>query len=516
VDLRNGDGTHILKQPGLHALRRIIEGPAQQAGVTLEEGLADEIIQDTGTEPGSFALMAVTLERLYAICRPEPLLTKDAYRALDGVPGSIAQQADRAFAAVGEPARDALPRVFRELVGVSPDGTATRRRAALEAVAGTAPAAELVHALIEARLLVAEEQGRVEVAHEKLFDAWGRLERWIGESADDLRLIAKVRLESVDWDKDGRAGKHLWGHEKLQDVVGALARLGIERSDLEADCQDFIRPEAERLLAELEDIETPHNRRAWIGDRLAEIDDPRPGVGVREDGTPDIDWIAIPGGEIELKRGAAGTAQVAPFHMSRYLVTNAQFQAFVDAQDGYGRLVWWKSMREDANKHPKKPRWPEPNRPRRNVTWYEAVAFCRWLLQRLDFEVRLPTEHEWQQAATSGHQGNAYPWGPDGDARHCNTSESGLNRTVAVGLYPAGASAQGVLDLSGNLLEWCLNKYHLRSDTAVDRSDESRGVRGGSWLNLQVNARADHRRGARPGARRGLCGFRVVCSSPIR
>jgi formylglycine-generating enzyme required for sulfatase activity len=173
-------------------------------------------------------------------------------------------------------------------------------------------------------------------------------------------------------------------------------------------------------------------------------------------------------------------------------------------------------MPSDANDGREEPRWPEPNRPRETVSWYEAVAFCRWLSRRLGCDVRLPTEYEWQQAATDGDPGNTYPWGPVWDARRCNTSESGLNRTIAAGLYPSGASARGVFDLSGNLWEWCLNKRGRPEETAIDDSGESRVLRGGSWFNFQEDARADSRSDSLPFDRNDNYGFRVVCSSPIR
>ena len=144
-----------------------------------------------------------------------------------------------------------------------------------------------------------------------------------------------------------------------------------------------------------------------------------------------------------------------------------------------------------------------------------AVAFCRWLSRRLGSEVRLPTEYQWQQAATGGDPRNHYPWGRKWDARCCNTLESGLNRTTAVGLYPAGASAQKVLDLSGNLWEWCLNKHQEPGDAVVDDSDVSRGLRGGAWARDLGRARADGRYDAHPHYRLDDVGFRVVCASPL-
>ncbi len=271
----------------------------------------------------------------------------------------------------------------------------------------------------------------------------------------------------------------------------------------------------QRLIRLLGDPALNHETRDSIGRHLAALGDPRLGVGVREDGAPTIDWVSIPGGEVELTEGV-GDTRVESFHISRYLVTNVQFQAFVDAPDGYAKAQWWKDMPNDVNDGPSKPRWAEANRPRETVSWYEAVAFCRWLSRRLDFEVRLPTEYEWQQAATGGDPNRVYPWGQVWDDRRCNTVESGLNRTTAVGLYPAGASTQGVLDLSGDLWAWCLSKYEKTEDTAVDASGGSRVLRGGSWSRHRDYARAGYRHDFHPYGRADSGGFRVMCASPIR
>ena len=113
------------------------------------------------------------------------------------------------------------------------------------------------------------------------------------------------------------------------------------------------------------------------------------------------------------------------------------------------------------------------------MSWYDAVAYCRWLSKRLGYKIELPTEWEWQQAATGGDKANACPWGRDWDSERANTSKSGLSRTTAVGLYPQGASPVGALDMSGNVEEWCLNEYGNPKNVAVS-GDERRVVRGGS------------------------------------
>lgn len=74
-------------------------------------------------------------------------------------------------------------------------------------------------------------------------------------------------------------------------------------------------------------------------------------------------------------------------------------------------------------------------------------------------KIRLLTEWEWQWAAQGGAERRKYPWG-DVFAGYANTSETGLERATAVGMYPHGAAACGALDMAGNLWEWCLNDFY--------------------------------------------------------
>ncbi|HZD41033.1 MAG TPA: SUMF1/EgtB/PvdO family nonheme iron enzyme [Terriglobales bacterium] len=99
------------------------------------------------------------------------------------------------------------------------------------------------------------------------------------------------------------------------------------------------------------------------------------------------------------------------------------------------------------------------------------MAFCHWLSAKLGakskVKVTLPTECQWQLAATGGDPGRIYPWrdpldphwDPVREPWRANTSESGLGRTLPVGFYPLGASPAGVLDMTGNLWDWCLDPY---------------------------------------------------------
>ncbi|MBN2472460.1 MAG: SUMF1/EgtB/PvdO family nonheme iron enzyme, partial [Anaerolineae bacterium] len=115
--------------------------------------------------------------------------------------------------------------------------------------------------------------------------------------------------------------------------------------------------------------------------------------------------------------------------------------------------------------------------------------------------------------AARGTDGRGYPYGNEYDPMKANTDDTGLQQTSAVGMFPDGASPYGVLDMSGNVWEWCLTDYEKpASDAASEnlRSDARRVLRGGSWSNSQGGARAADRFVSGPFSRNLSDGFRVL------
>ena len=132
-------------------------------------------------------------------------------------------------------------------------------------------------------------------------------------------------------------------------------------------------------------------------------------------------------------------------------------------------------------------------------------------------------EDEWERAAR-GRDGRQYPWGGTYESGWANINETwsgqqvgewNLGQTTAVGVYPHAASSEGVLDLSGNAWEWCLNKYDRPGETHADTSGQARVLRGGSWNGTADVARGTVRNRRGPGGRFSHYGFRLVSSAPI-
>ncbi len=163
----------------------------------------------------------------------------------------------------------------------------------------------------------------------------------------------------------------------------------------------------------------------------------------------------------------------------RYEVTVAQYRRFCQETDReMPPPPWWG--------------WKDEH-PIVNVTWYEAAAYCEWA------GGRLPTEAQWEKAAR-GTDGRVWPWGNDWDSQRCNSRATGIGKSSSIGNYPLGSSPYGVMDMAGNVWEWC---------TPGTTGGSRRALRGGSWSSNPNSVRVVDRRLTRPD-NRYLHGFRCV------
>lgn len=232
-----------------------------------------------------------------------------------------------------------------------------------------------------------------------------------------------------------------------------------------------------------------------------------------------FEWCHIPAGAVTLLDAsdyggtAGGVYQVDDFAIGKYLVTNNQYQSFVKHPNGFCNPAWWAyssqatQWRQD-HPHPKPTAFAGANLPCTRVSWFDSIAFCNWLSAELKSTIRLPTEQEWQRAAV-GDTDWHYPWGNELDETHANYGKR-LGQVSVVGSFPSGQSPFGVLDMVGNLWEWCLTVW------GTDNTDLNgyvyRTFRGGAWnvSNRNYLQSIDRGEGHSPRGQLNDCGFRIL------
>ena len=297
--------------------------------------------------------------------------------------------------------------------------------------------------------------------------------------------------------------------------------------------------------------------RAQASIALGQLGDDRPGVGTRpragRKAMPDLAWTGviqpdnfIMGGEGEFE----GTRRFShrlphPFCVAVYPVTVAQFEPFIQ-DGGYARKeLWtkagwqWREKTQRTRPDDYASAFQTRNHPRVGVTWYEAIAFCKWLntaftpeelmLPDKSWKVTLPSEPEWERAARH-NDGREYPWDPADQAKpasRSNCRETGIGHTTAVGLFPSGKAVCGAHDIAGNVWEWTRSlwgKDVMKSSfdypyTLQDGREDLdapaavlRVLRGGSWNLYAGSARCAFRNWNPPDFRNSRVGFRVAAS----
>jgi formylglycine-generating enzyme required for sulfatase activity len=200
------------------------------------------------------------------------------------------------------------------------------------------------------------------------------------------------------------------------------------------------------------------------------------------------------------------------YRVSKYPVTVGQWKRFLAANPNF-------------EYDPDSLRGPD-NHPAHDVSWHDACTYCAWLTKEWrtagqigpNESVRLPTEAEWEKAARGDDQ-REWPWEGEFDPNRANISETDIDRTCAVGIFPRGASPYGVLDMAGNVWEWCQSKYkpypYQGNDGREDlKGSDSRVLRGGAFFNDRGYARCASRYDLHPASRNVYLGFRVCVVSP--
>jgi formylglycine-generating enzyme required for sulfatase activity len=243
-----------------------------------------------------------------------------------------------------------------------------------------------------------------------------------------------------------------------------------------------------------------------------------------------IEMVRIPGGSFWMGSADddwAASADERPRHL---VALSPYWMAEVP--------VTQKLYREVMNAEPGSPEGDDL--PINNVSWFDAVRFCNrlsqmeglvpayreekddWRWDRAADGYRLPTEAEWEYAAR-GDDERKYPWGNERPSNQLCWNGAGNDRGQGnryspspVGSYPSGASPFGLLDMAGNVWEWCWDRYGPYAGVPVRNPagagyDNTRIRRGGSWeYRWDANVRAAYRGRFVAFVRSKVVGFRCA------
>ena len=230
----------------------------------------------------------------------------------------------------------------------------------------------------------------------------------------------------------------------------------------------------------------------------------------------------------------AHVVDLAAFRIDAAPVSNAQYAEFI-AAGGYDERRWWTedgwAWREKAGLGaPEFWRaegggcwsrlrfgWREDltlDEPVQHVCWYEADAYARWAGKRL------PTEAEWEKAASWSPEGVKRPW-PWGDGVVDGRANLGgsMFRPAPVGAYPSGISAYGCHQMIGDVWEWTSSDFSpypgfvsfpYREYSEVFFGSGYKVLRGGSWAASPLAVRTTFRNWDYPIRRQIFAGFRCA------
>jgi formylglycine-generating enzyme len=224
-----------------------------------------------------------------------------------------------------------------------------------------------------------------------------------------------------------------------------------------------------------------------------------------------MEFIKIPEGTFVMG-SANGNADESPEHsvelsafaIGRFTVTNSDFKQFLDSTNY--------NFFDQYLKHPD---FCDPQQPVVGVSWFDATKYCIWLSAEKNVTYRLPTEAEWEYAATCGQQENTYPWGKSSWPDLHELHRRFLTGPEKVGTFRPNAF--GIDDMGINVHEWCLDwyaaDYYQQSPSSNPRGPlkgTRRASRGGSWRHQIKITRCTARSSIPPEYRYADYGFRIV------
>ena len=268
---------------GPDELRQAIEEPAQRGGWEFSPGLVDLMLHDVGSEPGALPLLSHALLETWNHRRGNTLVLRSYFEA-GGVRGAIARTAERVYNQELSPEQKPIARgIFLRLTELGEGTQETRRRVALtelippeeEAPQDSSATRQILNTLADARLVTTSEE-TAEVSHEALIREWGRLQDWLNEDREGLRLQRRLTEAALEWERTQREPGGLYRGARLaqaQEWAAAHPELlnALEREFVQAS-QELVEGEAAEREAqrqrELEAARSLAETRALAAQRL--------------------------------------------------------------------------------------------------------------------------------------------------------------------------------------------------------------------------------------------------------
>ncbi|MBI3649647.1 MAG: SUMF1/EgtB/PvdO family nonheme iron enzyme [Acidobacteria bacterium] len=209
---------------------------------------------------------------------------------------------------------------------------------------------------------------------------------------------------------------------------------------------------------------------------------------------PEVDFsgtmLLIPAGDFMMgddknlpNEKPAHTVNLPNYYLDKFEVTNTQYKEFCDKTGRATPTNTSFNKAYFAN---------QPNAPVIGVSFEDAMAYAAWANKRL------PTEEEWEKAASWGPQAvkkRQWPWGDKPETDRANVANP-EKKPVEVGRFPKGASAYGVMDMAGNASEWVDGFYQAytgNQNTDPDFGTTYRVIRGGDFISSLQDSRTTRR-----------------------
>ena len=359
---------------------------------------------------------------------------------------------------------------------------------------------------------------------EVIFLSLGRMVRGTGRetAASWLEFLLRAAHGERVRDAAERQSAAYFAAECLEQMGGRVALIGARTVALPELWQNLTTSLAEVVEGTALPVADRLRAGTWLGD----LGDPRMPVTPADwraewtrrnetFGQPTGYWCYVRQGAYRIGGWEAkepeATITLPAFWLARYPITVAQYAPFV--AEGYGEDAerWWTTAGwkwKQSDPPTMQPwgwndeRYSGANQPVIGISWYEATAYCAWLSAQTGYELRLPTEAEWEAAAAydAQMQRRNYPWGPEElTPERAIYEASKLDRPAPVGCCPSGVAACGALDLAGNVWEWTTSSYEgypaqsgtRANDFTPDDSDVP--LRGGSYLEGSTYVRGAYR-----------------------